>query len=194
MSRRFDEAIAKADAGLERIEERLRAEPNDAGARETCLHLHGNRGYALRGLRKHQESAKEWTRVVELSTEPVPSKYRMELAIELMYAGEVAPALAQAQFVQPEPSMSAPDCYDLARIYSRSAVNVRNDKSVPNAQRARLAESHIADAMRWLKAAADAGLFRNPASRDQAEKDSDLEILRDRAEFRRLIGSSVANS
>jgi hypothetical protein len=51
----------------------------------------------------------------------------------------------------------------------------------------RLAEAHIADALRWLKEAAKTGFFRDPANRKQARNDNDLAILIERDEFRRLI-------
>ncbi len=189
---RFDEAIARADAGIKRVEACLQTEPNDASVRRTCLELHGNRGYALLGLGRHQESAKEWTRVVELSDPPVPAEYRIRLAIELVSAGEVGQALAQAQVVQPAPGISGVDCYNLGCLFSLCARAVRKDTGRSPDQRANLAESHIAEAIRWLKAAGEAGFFRDPANRELAKKDSDLEILRDRPEFRQLVEPSTA--
>ena len=67
---RHDEAIARADAGLVRLEPYLRIEPNDWEARDMCLKLHGNRAFALAQLGRHRESMREWTRVVELAASP----------------------------------------------------------------------------------------------------------------------------
>ena len=36
-SRRFDDAVARTGDGLSRLEPQLRLDPNDAGARRTCL-------------------------------------------------------------------------------------------------------------------------------------------------------------
>ncbi len=131
---------------------------------------------------------------MELSSQPVPAEYRIRLAIELIYAGEAARALAQAQLVQPTPNISDEDCYNLACIYSRSATNLRNNQGLPSDQRANLVESHISSSLRWLKAAAETGIFGKPEWQDQAKKDSDLDILRDRPEFRQLIESNGAKS
>ncbi len=139
------------------------------------------------GLGSHSESAKEWTRVVELSNQPVPADYRIHLAIELVLAGEIGQALTQARLVQPGPQVSVADCYNLACFYSHCAVAVRKDTGHSPDQRAPLVESHVADAIQWLKAAAKAGFFSDPANRDHAKKDPDLEILRDRPEFRQLV-------
>jgi eukaryotic-like serine/threonine-protein kinase len=189
---RFDDAVTRADAGLRRLEQYLRAEPNDSVARETCLKLHGNRGLALSVLGKHRESADEWKRVVEISSEPVPSGHHVRLAIELIAADQPVRALAQAQLVKPTPEISGEDCYNLGCIYSRSAVDCRNDQRVPSDQRANRVESHISSASRWLEAAAKAGFFRDPGIRDHAKQDSDLEILRERPEFRQIIESGGA--
>jgi len=190
--RRFDESIARSDAGLKQVEPYLRIEPHDVEAREVCLKLHGNRGLALSWLGKHRESADDWTRVVELSTEPVPAGYRVRLAMELVQSGELVRALAQAQLVNATPDIASDDCYNLGCLYALEAAAVRKDPNVSPADRARLVGSHIADAMRWLKSAAVAGFFRDSAMRDHALKDTDLEILRDRPEFRRLIEPPAA--
>ena len=42
-------------------------------------------------------------------------------------------------------------------------------------------------ALRWLKGAATTGFFRDAANRDAAKTDSDLAILADRDEFRKLF-------
>ena len=191
-SKHFEKAIERATVGLNLVEPYLRVEPNDAVARDECLKLHGNRGLALSNLGKNRESVDEWTRVIELSTEPVPPRYRMNLAIELAQAGELPRALSQAQLVKSALDSGGVERYNLGCLYSLCAVAMRKDPSVPPDQRARLFESHIADAIRWLNAAADAGFFRDLANRDHAKKDSDLEILRDRPEFRHLIESNVA--
>jgi hypothetical protein len=85
--------------------------------------------------------------------------------------------------------VSGDECYNLACLYSLSAAAARDDKRLPFNERARLAESRISDALRWLKSSAEAGLFKNPDARVQAKSDPDLEILRDRAEFRLLLQS-----
>ena len=119
-SSRFAEAITRADAGLSRVEPFLRNEPNDGVARDTCLKLHGNRGYALMGLERHRESAAEWARVLELSPQPVPPTYRVQLAIELLKAGEVARALTQARLLQPGPDdhRAQRSRYDLGCVFA----------------------------------------------------------------------------
>jgi hypothetical protein len=55
-------------------------------------------------------------------------------------------------------------------------------------ERAGLEKSHFKNALFWLKSAAEAGLFNDPAVCDQARKDPDLAVLVERDEFRGIIG------
>jgi len=186
---RYAEAIARAGGALERLEPYLRLEPNDEEARELCLKLHGNRAYALAGAGKHKGAALDWRRVVELSPQPVPSTYRIRLAIELVSAGEHASALAQARLIDSTAEIAGADCYNLACLFDLSAVAAANDNREPAEHRRALAEPLVSDAVRWLKRAADSGFFRNAGAREHARSDPDLAILRKRPEFSKLIGS-----
>ncbi len=185
---RFAEAITRADTGLSRVEPFLRNEPNDGFARDVCLKLHGNRGYALMGLEKHRESAAEWDRVLELSPHPVPPVYRVQMAIELLKAGEVARALTQARLLQPGPDVTGADRYNLGCVFALAARAIRDESRLSPEERVGLEKSHIETALFWLKSAAEAGVFKDPAVCDQARKDRDLAILVERDEFRGIIG------
>ena len=90
----FQEAIERADAGLTRVEAFLRSEPNSGVARDTCLKLHGNRSYALIGLERHTESAKEWARVIELAPEPVPPVYRLQFVARVAQDRRAGPRVS----------------------------------------------------------------------------------------------------
>ncbi len=189
---RFDEAIARSAAGLKEVEPYFRIEPNDSVAREVCLKLHGNRGLALGAKEKHREAADDWKRVVELSKDPVPPAYRVRWAIELVGDNDVAGALSQAQLVKTAPDISGEDCYNLACIFARCAALARKDSSPSAAKQSPLVESHLSAAWRWLKCAKNAGFFREPAIREHAGQDPDLEILRESNEFRKVIDQPAA--
>ena len=93
-------------------------------ARERGLKLHGNRALVLSKLQRHAESAKEWARVEELSTELLPDNYRVRLVIELLQVRELTRvgltrALAQAEFLKPNKDIAGEDRYNLGRLYAR---------------------------------------------------------------------------
>jgi tetratricopeptide (TPR) repeat protein/tRNA A-37 threonylcarbamoyl transferase component Bud32 len=190
-SGRFDEAIKKADAGLDPAERHVHLEPNDALARLISHHLHGNKAEAFSRQGKHDESAREWARVIELSARPIPLKAYVLIAIELTRTRELKRALSYIQEVKSTDGASGEDCYNFTRLYSLWAVAARNDPSLPPKQPTGLMQSRIADAIRWLKAADGAGFFRDAANRDHAQHDPDLEILRDHPEFQAVVTDPV---
>ena len=189
-SGRYTEAIALADEGLKLIEEYVRLEPGDAAAREMCLKLHGNRAYALMGLQKASESAAEWARVVELSPQPVPPAYRIRLAVELLKAGETGRALTEAQMVKPDPTIGGEDRYNIGCVFARSAASISGDTRLSREEREALRQSHVKNALSWLKSAAETGLFNDPAMCEEAKNDPDLAILAPLGEFQKIVGAS----
>jgi eukaryotic-like serine/threonine-protein kinase len=182
-----DEAIEKTGAGITRIEDYLKREPNDAIARDTCLKLHGNRALSFSALEKYADSAKEWASVVTLSPEPVPPGYRLGLAFALYQSGDVTGALTQAKVVEIAPEINGDGRYNVARIFAKAAKAAQNDGKLSGESLEILVNSHISDAMRWLNAARDARYFDNAEARDDAKKDPDFAILTDRPDFREII-------
>ncbi len=184
---RCDEAIARADVGLFRLEPYCRLEPLDELARELCLKLHGNRANSLAATGRHREAANEWRRVVELSAQPVPASYRIFLAGELVRSGELVGALAQTALVKADPHLAAEEQYNLGCISALLAAAARSDTQLSPEKRANLVEARIADAIRWLNGAATTGFFRDLDNRGWAKRDPDLAILAERDDFRKLI-------
>ena len=188
---RDTEAIERADAGLSRLAPYLRIEPNDDEARDACHKLHGNRAYALSSLGRHRESADEMARCAELSPQPVSPGFRILWARELLDTGEIAGALSQLKLVKSVSKLNGSECYNLACCLCVYAQRLQKDTRMSLEQRERLVESHILEALQWLKSAADAGLFHDPSVHDQATRDADLTLLAGRPEFRNLIDSAL---
>jgi tetratricopeptide (TPR) repeat protein len=189
---RFDDAIAKTNAGLERIDRYVRGATDFPHARRACLALHGNKALALSGKKDHRGAVKEWERVIELSDQPVPFEHRIHLGFELAESGERARAIGYARGMKASDVASGLDCYNLASLYSVCAALARDDKELSAEQRKALEKSDLDDAMQWLRAAAAAGLFADPAQREHAKADPDLATLRNRKEFGELLESAGA--
>jgi tetratricopeptide (TPR) repeat protein len=187
--RKFDEAVARATQGIESLIIYMRSEPNDGLARDLCLKLHGSRARALAAQGKHKESAVDWARVVELSNGPVPVNYRCLLALELVQAGDLERGVAEAERAGGGVALSAVDLYNLACVFSRAAGAVKSGAHAGREAEARRGEAYASKAIAALRKAAGAGLFQDPAMRDDAQKDSDLESVRDRPEFREIIAT-----
>jgi tetratricopeptide (TPR) repeat protein len=190
--KRSDQAVARADIALERLESYVRNEPNDQVARDLCLKLHGNRGQALNALGRYREAADDWAKVVALASEPVPAFYRITFAMQLLKNGELDRAVAQARLAEQAVAISGEDLYNVSCFFCRVAALVHSDESTKPDDRARRRESFLADSIAALRKAAQAGFFRDPAVRELALKDPDLDALRTRQDFQRLIDVASA--
>jgi len=184
---RRDEAITRSTAGLARLEPYLRVEPNDADARSVCLSLHGNRALALSALKRHHQSAADWGHVVELAPPPVPPRFRIAWAIELLRSGEPGRAAAEIKAVDSDQVKSGADRYELGAYFAISAAAAKRDVRIAVYERASLVESQRMESLRWLKLACEAGYLNDAEQRASALEDSDLAILHDHPEFRRLL-------
>ena len=94
---------------------------------------------------------------------------------------------AQAELLKSTQSLAGQDCYNLGCLLSLCADSVQKDASVSAAERSRLVDSYIRDALHWLRSARNAGFFDNGGAHAIAGQDSDLAILAGRAEFRQLL-------
>lgn len=187
--RRFDEAINRAESGLKVLDRDVKLEPNDTIVVETCLKLHGNRALALGAAGRHGEAAREWTRVIELSSTPVPPDCRLNLAIELIKSGETDRASRQIGLVNRTELVGGLDRYNLGAYFALAADAARKDPKPNSEQRTRLVGANIADALKWMNLASETGLFRDAGMRERIKNDDDVAILKDNPEFRRLTES-----
>lgn len=179
------EALATLDAYLKQ-------DPNDAECRSISRMLHGNRAIALGRLNRHRESAQDWQRLVSLSDPPVPLAHRIAFAIESLAAGDRPTAEGVADQITFETARSAVDRYNAACVFCLIAQSARDDKALPEAQKARLVAKRLDQAIFWLKAAGELGYFAEAAVRAAARKDADLDLIRDHPDYRALVAEPAA--
>ena len=184
---KYDQAVARANGAIDLIESYVRKEPNDALARDICLKLHGNRGHALEAQGKHKESAADSARVVELASEPAAASYRIVLAVELLQTGDLERAVAEAERAMGTPGLGAGELYNIGCVFSLAAAAANSDKLASREVRGAAQSSHTSRASRALRKAAGGGLFGDPAMRDQARTDADLQFVREHQEFRQIF-------
>ena len=180
---KHDRAIARATAAIQALEPYLRIEPDDQVARDFLPRAFWKSVAFLGALGKNRQAAQDWAKVIDLAPEPVTPHYRITLGLKLLKIGELDRAVSQVVLARQARRGSGEDLYDLACFYSRAAASVRRDEP------SRLFETYVAEGLAALRRAADGGVFRDAAMRETAQKDSDLEILRGREEFRRIVRS-----
>jgi hypothetical protein len=82
---------------------------------------------------------------------------------------------------------------DLACVYALSSAAAGKDAALPQVGRDRLREQYAARAVELLGKAQAAGFFKNQASVDQLKKDTDLDSVRSRTDFQKLLGDLDMN-
>jgi len=174
-----DAALLRYESAATALESVLKREPRHAKARLFRRNTHHGRAKALALLDRHGEAADEWQRALELADEKARPAYRFEFAAASARAGDHARAAAEARDLAAIPQLASDGLYNLACVLALSSAAANDD--------AELAGRYAAEAVELLKRAHKAGFFASARNVAQMGQDSDLESLRDREDFRKLL-------
>jgi tetratricopeptide (TPR) repeat protein len=168
----------KAIATLEPVS---RLEPPPPLARLFLAKSYYGRADALAAHHRHPEALKDLDRVLALYANDPSARQRQ--AATLAHLGEHARAAAAVEELAALTRVSAACLYDLAGTYSLCAAAADKDGNLAPAERNQTAEKYAAQAVALLRRAVQAG-FEGLA---QAKKDTALDPLRRRADFKQLL-------
>ncbi len=153
--------------------------PHNVTTKQILRNAHSNRAIAYNELQKPVEAVKDWDRAVELSPPDEQPRYRAKRATSQIRAGLVAEAVAEvAELTAPvagvsgSPKWNAGQWYDFARIYAVAGAKIADKK-----------QEYADRAMELLTLARAAG-YKDAA---HMKKDSDLDPLRSRDDFKKLL-------
>ncbi len=118
---------------------------------------------------------------------PDAAGYRAALALLVVRAGNHARGAAEADAVAQGRAPSGATLLVLARTLSRAAAAAGRDIRLSAEERERLAEDRAARAVALLRRAHAAGYFRLWARIEQVQKGRDLDPLRTRTDFKKLL-------
>jgi serine/threonine protein kinase/tetratricopeptide (TPR) repeat protein len=172
-------ALAWYDKAITGLEPVLAKGPRLAKARLFLRNGHAGRAQALEKLDRHGDALKDWDRAVELSPPSQRPMVQMERALCLAKAGEPARATQAAEEVIAAANLPAGVLYDAGCVFALAAAAVNAD--------ATLREKYAARAVGILGRAQAAGFFRQPGKVAHMKKDTDLDALRQRADFKKLL-------
>jgi WD40 repeat protein/serine/threonine protein kinase len=189
------EGVRDVAAGLVRLMTPLhQQQPQNRDVLLLLVEGHVNRAMALSDLRDYKAALPDWDGAISLVQPPMQTEYRYGRAVTLVRLGEHARATAEADAVaslgRPEPLR----LFGLARIHGRAAKVVRDDAQLPPQQRERLAEKYANRAMDLLTRANGGGAFREPVLQQRLGVDKDLDALRERDDFKALVGAVIRKS
>jgi tetratricopeptide (TPR) repeat protein len=170
---RFTKAIVALNPVLSR-------EPRLVMARTIASNAHAARAIALDNLARHAEALRDFDRALALDDGQKRTTIRLQRAVALVRSGDYSRATAEAEALAAEQFVTAGTVYDAACVYALCAAAARRDT-----QRV---ERYASRAVALLRLAVGKG-FKDAA---HMKKDPDLESLRSREDFKRLINGLEA--
>ncbi len=149
-------------------------EPRDIAVKWLLWNCHQGRAQAYDQLHRPVEAVKDWDRAIELSPPTEQPKFRTRRATSQLQAGMVVEAMAEVAELSKIPNGDAGQWYNFACVYAVASDKIADKK-----------QEYADRAMEMLQQAVKAG-FTGGA---HMAKDTDLDPLRDREDFQKLLDS-----
>ena len=175
----YTQALAMLDASKVKT-------PNSASVKEALRDAHMGRAKALTALKNHADALADWNRAIALTQEKDRPLLQLPRAATLARAGKHVEATKEAALLLP--LVKTPGAmYSFACVYSLAVAAVEADTKLPASERQKLAADYTAASVKLLSGAHAAGLFKSPEDRRKLAVDPDLEAVRSRPEFKKLV-------
>jgi len=189
---RSDDALKTYEETIKVLQGVLHKNARHAEARLYLRSVHWGRagpGRAelLGNLARHKEAVKDWERAITLDSGAQRSHFVVLRAGSLARSGDHAAASAVAAKLEKLPGETGENLYNSACIYALSSAAAGRDTKLAAAVRKKLASQYGARAVELLGKAGAAGYFKNPAQIVHMKKDTDLEPLRNRTDFKKFL-------
>jgi serine/threonine-protein kinase len=162
-------------------------EPDHVQAKRQLRGAYADRARALNRLGRPAEALPDCEQALRLETGQPGHAVRVLRALTRARLGDLAPALTEADELAQVKVLSGQACYGLACLHALAATAAGKDGRLPPAERKERAGRQAARAVALLGRAQGAGFFQQPANRERLKKDGDLEPLRSREEFQKLL-------
>jgi hypothetical protein len=111
---------------------------------------------------------------------------QMQRSLRLLRGGNHAGAVAELKPILASKAATAIDYYSSACVYSLASAAVRKDTKLSDQEQIHLGQEYASRAVELLRQAVDKG-YRRPADVAHMRTDTDLDVLRQREDFRKLL-------
>jgi hypothetical protein len=145
------------------------------------------RAQTYQQLGRWADAVLDWERVIELSSAPDRPVMQLSRAKDLARAGEHRRAAAAARALAETPTLSGELRCHLACVYALAIVACRADSRLSQSERDAAVESYGVLAVAVLRRVAAAHYFRDAANVEWLRKEPELDALRSRPDFKRLL-------
>jgi tetratricopeptide (TPR) repeat protein len=182
------EALGWFDKAQATLEEVLRRDRRHGGANDFMLNTHLNRTQALFDLGRDAESLAEWDRALTFPASESSRTYlQLGRARPQARLGQYQEAAALAERLAAGKGVDGFNIYAAACVFSRASESAGRDAQRPEAERRQLAERYAGGAVALLRRLQSGGYFKDRATVTDMQKDKDLDPLRQRPDFQRLL-------
>jgi tetratricopeptide (TPR) repeat protein len=185
--RKLETAVDWYSRAIRTLQAALPPGPSSSAARQALHEAYWSRAQALAALERKQEALADYDRAIKLEDGPNHTALRLERADTLAHLGKHAEATAEADALAREEVIEAESLYQSACIFSISSEAVHRDTKISAADRQKLSAQYAARAVELLARSHAAGYFKDPAHLQTLKKDSDLDPLRSREDFKNLF-------
>jgi serine/threonine protein kinase len=185
-SRSAEESLEWSAKAISTLEPVLKKDPRDGYARFSLFSAVLGRGLALQDLRRHEDAAKDWRRVVELTEGQPDIRMRIYRPASLARLGEHAQATSEVETLLSQGHVQGSYLSIFAGVNSLSAGAAANDNRLAPHERARLADQYGGRAVELLRKAQAAGLFQDPGQLARLTK-PEFDSISSRPDFRGFV-------
>jgi serine/threonine protein kinase/Flp pilus assembly protein TadD len=172
------------------VAERARDQaPADFSARQALGNAYFSRAYTLTRLRRFEKATPDWERALALAQGEQITRYRYHRARLLVEAGQHAPAAVEVEHLLEGEPRSGANLYNVACLFALCSAAAKQDEHLTPADLDHLVERYATRAVALLAMADATGFFATPANREHLHKDSDLQALRAREDFKKWLAA-----
>ena len=183
-----EEALELAGRAIPILESVLAKDDRDITARMGLFNSLMGRAYALGRLERHEDAAKVWRRVLEISDGQPHINMRLYRPFAHLRLGEHAAATAESETVLAEGHAQPPNLHRFASIHSLASAAAAKDARLAPDVRAKLADQYGGRAVELLQMARAAGHYRKPSQLTDLKEHKDFDAIRSRSDFQMLLG------
>ena len=186
-SRSAEESLPWSARAIEIAGPVLEKDPQNGPARGCLFDAYFGRATAMQDLKRREEAAKDWKRLLDLSANQPNITMRLFRPSALAHLGEHVQAAAEMETLLAEGKVPPLNLYIFSYVHARCVGAVAKDARLSPAEQERLADRYGVRSVELLKKAQAAGYFNDQARLARMKANEDFNPIRAREDFKKLL-------